>query len=131
MAGEFSNAGADIALNKVFRDAGVTLYMGLATVPVTDGMDLSQITEVSSAGYARKQVVFTAPAGDPRQVENNAQIEFGPFTADPPAVAYAFCTDVAAGAVGAIRSHWAGNVVDAALNESIRIAAGALKIGVD
>lgn len=134
MAGEFSTAGAELALNKVFRDSGTsptTLYLGLATAALTDTSTLGTITEVSTAGYSRQTVAFDAPTGDPSMVDNSADVTFGPFTADPPSVAYAFVTDAESGTTGTIYAYWSGTAVDAASSESIKVAAGALTFTLD
>lgn len=134
MAGELTTAGANLALNRTFRNTGTsptTLYLGLATVALTDASTLGDITEVSTAGYARQAVVFTAPAGDPSAIENTAQIDFGPFSANPPAVAFAFVTDAASGTSGTIYAFWSGTSVDAGSGESIRVAAGDLDFTLD
>lgn len=134
IAGELTTDGANLALNKVFRNTGTsptTLYVGLATAALTDSSTLASITEVSTAGYSRQTVTFSAPTGDPAAIENSADVTFGPFTADPPSVAYCFVTDAASGTSGTIYAHWSGTAVDAAINESLRIAAGALDFTLD
>lgn len=134
MAGQFTTAGSDLALNKVFRNTGTspaTLYLALATVALSDTTTLGTVTEVTTAGYSRQTVAFSAPAGDPSAIENSATVTFGPFTADPPSVAYAFVTDAATGTVGTIYAYWDGTAVDAALNESIQVQAGALDFTLD
>lgn len=134
MAGELTQAGSELALNRVLRNTGTSptaLYLGLATVAPTDTSTLATITEVTSTGYSRQAVTFSAPTGDPSSVSNTADITFGPFTADPPAVAYAFVTDASAGTTGTIYYIWSGNTVDAGLNESIRVRAGSLVAQVD
>jgi hypothetical protein len=94
---------------------------------------LATIEELTTAGYARQAITFTAPAvgtsgaDDVMASENSAIITFGPLTADPPATSYAFITDAASGTSGTIYARWTGAEVDAPVNEAIRIQAGALK----
>lgn len=132
MAGGWTATGAALAQNRTLRNTGTaptTLYVGLATVAVGATDTLSTITEVTTAGYSRQAVTFSAPSGtSPSAISNTAEITFGPFTADPPAVAYAFLTDAASGTAGSIYYRWTGTSVDAGLNESLRIAASSLVI---
>lgn len=134
MAGELTQAGAELALNKVFRNTGTSpssLYVGLATAPVTDTDTLASITEMTTAGYARQAITFGAPSGDPSAIANSGDVTFGPFTADPPSIAYAFITDAASGTSGTIYALFAGTPVDAEEDESIRIVAGDLDFSLD
>jgi hypothetical protein len=130
MAGSLTQAGATLALNRVFRNTGTSptaLYLGLATVAVTATDTLSSITELTTAGYTRRSVAFDAPTGSsPVSVDNTADVVFGPFTANPPAVAYAFLTDAASGTSGTIYARWTGSSTDAAITESITVRAGTL-----
>lgn len=134
MPGQFTTEGSDLAINKVLRNTGTSptqLYIGLATVALTDSSTLASITELTTSGYSRQAVTFAAPTGDPSNTENSGQLTFGPLTADPPAVAYAFVTDAASGTTGKIYAYWDGSAVDALTGESIIIQAGALDFSVD
>lgn len=134
MGGQFTTAGSDLAINKVMRNTGTsptTLYLGLATVAVTDSSTLASITELTTAGYSRQTVTFVAPSGDPSATSNTADVTFGPFSANPPAVAYAFLTDASSGTSGTIYAYWDGTSVDAASGESIVVRAGDLDFTVD
>ena len=126
-------------LNRLLRNQGTsptTVYVGLATTAVTKDDTLATIDEVTTAGYARQAVTFTAPAAlndgthDVMATENSADLTFGPLTADPPEIAFAFLTDAASGTAGTIYERWSGSVVDAPINEVIRIRAAMLKVRV-
>ena len=134
MGGQFTTAGSDLAVNRVFRNTGTSptsLYLGLATAAVTDSSTLASITEVTTAGYSRQAVTFAAPSGDPSATSNTADITFGPFSADPPSIAYAFVTDAASGTSGTIYAYWDGTAVDAASSESIVVRSGDLDFTLD
>ncbi len=139
MAGELSTAGADLALNRVFRNTGTSptaLYLGLATAAINDDSTLSTISEVTDAGYARQAVTFTAPADDgtgKRVVKNSADVIFGPWAANQPtAITYCFVTDAASGTTGTI---WAWWQLDAsktpAAGETLKFAANNLSMSLD
>lgn len=134
MGGQYTTAGSDLAINKTLRNTGTsptTLYLGLATVALTDASTLASITEVTTAGYSRQTVTFVAPSGDPSATSNTSDVTFGPFSANPAAIAYAFVTDAASGTVGTIYAYWDGSAVDAASGESIVVRAGDLDFTVD
>lgn len=131
MPGEFSQVGANYALDIVTgRDAGPgarTTYLALLTAAPSDTSTLATMTEVAAAGYARQSVAWTAPTGDPSSTENSGTITFGPFTADPANVTHCALVSAASGTTGDFLMHWALDTAkDAAINESIEFAAGAL-----
>lgn len=85
-----------------------TVYLGLATGVPEDPLttDLTTITEVTTAGYARKAVpAFNAAAlVAPMQITTPTAFSFDALTADMAVPAnYAFLTDVASGAGGNLR----------------------------
>lgn len=135
MAGALTKAGAELALNRSLRNTGTaptSLYLGLATVPVTATDTLATITEVTTAGYSRQAVTLGAPSGsDPVVLANTNAQTFGPFSADPPAIAYAFVTDAASGTTGTIYARWTDTAEDAATSESLQVPTGSLQIGID
>lgn len=135
MPGELSTVGANLALDIVTGRASIaarTTYLALLTAAPADGTTLGTMTEVATAGYARQSVAWTAPSGDPSSTSNSAQITFGPFTADPPNVTHCALVSAASGTVGDFLMHWALDVAkDAATNESIQFAAGALVMTLD
>lgn len=131
MAGQFTTVGANRALDRVFRQAGETLYLGLATAPLDDNSTLASITELTTSGYTREVIAFAAPTGDPSLISNTAEIRFGPLVDDPPAVAHAFVTDAASGTTGTILAYWSGTIVDAVAEESITVPVGNLTFTLD
>lgn len=134
-SGEANTLGAGKAIDAMTGRAtqsARTMYVGLATVAVTDADTLSTITEVSTAGYARQAVTFGAPSGDPQVSANSAPVSFGPFTADPPSVGYGFLTSAASGTSGEIVYRWAFDVAkDVGIGDSLQIPTGALTISLD
>ena len=126
MPGEFSQVGANLALDaNTGRQAvaAVTTYLALCSTAPTD---TALGTELTTAGYARQATAWTAPAGDPSSTNVSTLEQFGPFTADPPSAGWAMLMDVASGGtVANMRDHWALDVAkDAAINESIEFPAG-------
>lgn len=134
MPGELSNAGADLALNAVFRSGGpgpATVYLGLATAPVNDASTLLNISEVTDTGYSRQAVTFTAPTDDgsgKRIVRNAADVTFGPWAANQAtAITYCFVTDAQSGTTGTIYAWWQLDVPKQPVGgETLKFAAGAL-----
>lgn len=136
MPGELSNVGAGYALDIVTgRNAGPgvrTTYLALLSAAPTDATTLGTMSEIATAGYARQSVTWTAPTGDPRSTENSATLTFGPFTADPPNVTHCALVSAASGTTGDFLMHWALDTAkDAATDESIEFAAGALTMTLD
>lgn len=135
MPGELSTVGANIALDAVsgrVTATARTTYLALLTAAPTDATTVAGMTEVSTAGYARQTVTWTAPTGDPARTQNSAVITFGPFTADPPNVTHCALVSSASGTTGDFLMFWTLDVAkDAATNESIQFAAGALYMTLD
>lgn len=133
--GAFTKAGAELLLNRGMRNTGSAVtqwYLGLATVAVTATDTLGTITEVSTAGYSRQPVTIGAPSGtDPVIVASTGAAVFGPFSADPPSVAYGFLTDAASGTTGIIGARWTDAAEDAGTSESLSVPAGEMQIGID
>ena len=139
MAGEFSNKGAEYALDIVTgRAAGPgvrTTYLALLAWPTGapgDATDLSTMQEINTAGYSRQSVAWTAPSGDPRSTSNSATITFGPFTADPPNVTHCALVSAASGTTGDLLMFWTLNSArDAQSGDSIQVNSGALTMTLD
>jgi hypothetical protein len=100
MAGSLTNRGEELALNMLFRNTEtkpVSVYLGLATSPISESDGMADIVEEDDAGYSRQEVVFSAPAvsGEAMVVENSAQLQFGPWAVDSDnAITHAFlCTE--------------------------------------
>lgn len=136
MPGEMSSVGAGYALDIVTgRAAGPgarTMYVALLTAAPTDATTPATMTELSATGYSRQAATFSAPSGDPRVSSNTAQLTFGPFTTDPANVPYLALVSSASGTTGDLVYFWtADNARDAAIGDSITIAAGALVCQLD
>jgi hypothetical protein len=110
-----------------------TTYLALLISDPTqeDGSyDITALPEVSTPGYARQQVVWTAPSGAPMTTANNALLFFGPFTADmTDSATFAALVTSASGTTGDVIYAWPiDSPLQAATNESLQIAAGALTL---
>lgn len=105
-------------------------YLGLAVAIPDEPITLATMAEVTTAGYARVQVTWVAPAGSPVATPNSASVQFGPVTADMDSAAlYAFLTEAAAGTTGTVQYVWQLlEPVQAKMNKPIFVAAGALTI---
>lgn len=132
MPGEASDKGANIGLDaKTGRatQTARTVYLALLTAAPVDGDTIATLAEVATAGYARQSVAWTAPAnvGGVPTTSNSAGLTFGPFTGDPPNITHAALVSASAGTAGDFIFWWALDVAkDAAINESIQVASGAL-----
>jgi hypothetical protein len=93
-------------------------------------VDMTTLPEVSTPGYARQQVVWTAPAGSPVTTANNALLFYGPFTSDmTDAAVFAALVTSASGTTGDVIYVWPiDSPLLAVTNESLQIAAGALTL---
>lgn len=135
MSGEASTKGASIALDAITGRAtqtSRTTYLALLTAAPTDATTLATMTEVTTAGYARQAVTWSAPSGDPASTSNTAVITFGPFTADPPNIPYAALVSASAGTTGDFLWFWTlDNARDAANGDSLTVAIGALVANLD
>ena len=113
MAGSLTDYAEELVLNALFRNTGTMpsgVFLGLSTSVVEETSLLSSITEENDAGYSRKTVTFSAPVqsgSGPAEVENDAQIEFGPWSAaaDQP-ITHAFLCDVETGTAGNIIAYF-------------------------
>ncbi len=87
---------------------------------------------MTTAGYQRQAVTWGSPSGDPSEIANDAEVVFGPFTADPPEVTTIFLADTSTGSAGNVMAYWSLDTNrDAANGDSLRIAIGDLSISVD
>lgn len=105
-------------------------YLGLAVAIPDSAITLATLAEVTTAGYARIQVTWAAPAGSPISIADSASVTFGPVTADmDTAATYAFMTEASSGTVGTVLYLWQLlEPVLAKANKPIFVAAGALTI---
>lgn len=136
MAGEFSQVGAQLALNYVTGKAVPvsttrTTYLALLTSAPNDTSVIGNLAEVNTAGYARQAVSWTsATATNPVVASNSAAVTFGPFSAAMPFPAlYAALVSAASGTSGDFLFWWQLEYpVQPGQNESVQFAIGALEI---
>lgn len=141
MAGEFSDTGGKRALDGVTGRATVTArttYLALLTAAPSDATTdgTISVTEYGATGYSRQSVAWTAPALNGSSIpesSNSAILNFGPFTAGTGAtITHAALVSAASGTAGDMLAWWS---LDAsrtpATNDSISIAANALKLAVE
>ncbi len=130
MPGQLSTVGANIALDAATGRAtqtARTTYLALLTVLPTDSTTNATMTELSDPTYSRQAVTWSAPSGDPSSTSNTATLTFGPFTNNPPPVAYAALVSSASGTGGDFIAYWTADVAqDAAIGQSLQVAASAL-----
>lgn len=135
MPGEASSVGAGIALDAMSGRAtqtARTTYLALLTAAPTDSSTVGTLSELTTAGYSRQSVTWGAPAGDPRVISNTNTITFGPMTADPPNVTHAALVSSASGTGGDLIYFWTLDAAkDAAINESMQVAAGGFTMSLD
>lgn len=109
-----------------------TTYLALLTAAPTQATTLATMSEVTTAGYARQPVTWTAPAipggGVNYQSMNSALVSFGPFTASMLFDAvYAALVSAASGTTGDfIFAFLLDTPENAAINETIQIPASQL-----
>ena len=144
MAGELSTVGAQYALDFVTGrqigyavsgtaagSSGRTTYVALLTAAPNDASTLATMTEVTTSGYARQSIAWTAATNaSPSVTQNSAAITFGPFSAAM-ASAATHCALVSAssGTTGDFLMWWTLDFSkQAAQNESIQFAIGALSM---
>ena len=135
MPGQLSTVGANNALDAATGRAtqtARTVYLALLTAAPTDSTTVATMTELTTAGYARQVCAWSAPSGDPSTSSNTATLTFGPFSADPPSVAYAALVSSASGTSGDFIAYWTADVAqDAANGQSIQVSVGALTLSLD
>jgi len=139
MSGELTQYGANRAVQAGVGEnvsAAAGMYLALITAlpagPDTATLADFAANEISTAGYSRQAVTWAAPSGDPSLIENDAQITFGPFTADPPEVGYCFLCDTSIGTSGNVMAYWTLTAPrDAATGDTLYFLAGDLEISVD
>ncbi len=135
MAGEFSTVGANIGMDAATGRAtqtARTTYLALLSSAPSDSTTNATMAEITTAGYARQAVTWTAPTGDPSSSNNSALLTFGPFSADPPNVTHCALVSSSSGTGGDFIMWWALDVAkDAAINESIQFAIAALVMTLD
>jgi len=136
MSGQLTQFGANRAVQAGVGEtvtATAAMYLALITAlpagPDTATLADFSANELATAGYSRQEVGWSSPAGDPSAIANDAEIVFGPFTADPASVQYLFLADTSIGTSGNVMAYWTADAPqDAGDGDSIRIAAGDLTI---
>lgn len=139
MAGQFSDAGSDKALDAVTGRATVssaTTYLALLTSAPGDTTSLASMAEYTATGYSRQSVTWSAPslnASNVPETSNSGTVTFGPFTAGTGAeITHAALVTAASGTTGSILAWWQ---LDAArtpsTNDSVEVTTGNLKLSVD
>lgn len=134
MPGELSTVGAQYALDYVTGralayTAARPTYLALLIAAPTDASTLVTMAEVTTAGYARQTVTWTAAtSASPSSTGNGAAVTFGPFTvAMASAATHCALVSAASGTAGDFLMWWALDTArQAAVNESIQFAIGAL-----
>lgn len=115
MSGQFAIPGAKRAVLAGVGGAAtaIDVYLALATaepmvLPASCSLADFVANEITTTGYARQEVTWAELAAIyGAQIDNDAVIEFGPFTADPPEVTHCFLTDAASGTTGEVLAFWA------------------------
>jgi hypothetical protein len=135
MAGEASSFGAGAALDAMSGRAtqtARTTYLALLTAAPTDATTLATMTEVTTAGYSRQSVAWSAPSGDPRVSSNSATVTFGPVSADPPNITHVALVSAASGTTGDFIYFWTLDTArDGISGDSFQFAASALVMQLD
>lgn len=139
MAGQLTQFGANRAVQAGVgqaQAATAAMYIALATAEAAtpDVATLASFAanEISTAGYSRQVVSWAAPSGDPSAIANDAEVAFGPFTADPPEVTHCFLCDTSIGTSGNVLAYWTLTTPrDANNGDTLRFGVGDLSISVD
>jgi len=141
MAGEFSDTGGKRALDAVTGRATVTsraTYLALLTAAPSDATTDGTITvtEYAATGYSRQTVTWSAPALNGSSIpesSNTGILTYGPFTAGTGGVVtHAALVSAASGTSGDMLAWWNLDTSRTpAVNDSITVAASALKLSVE
>lgn len=122
----------DAITGRAAPGVSTTYLMLLSAVPLSSDTFAQLVAkEVSTAGYARQTVTWTAPTTAlPSESKNTTAISFGPFTADPPNIVGCALVTALTGSVGEVRFTWTlDNARDAAINESLQFPINTLVVG--
>ncbi|GAA2322334.1 hypothetical protein GCM10010149_89380 [Nonomuraea roseoviolacea subsp. roseoviolacea] len=107
------------------------VYLALLTSSVPDNVGLSSLPEVTTPGYARQQVTWSAATlARPSLTGNSAVVTFGPVTADmaSPATHVALVT-AAVGTTGDVLYVWQLDTTQQAVNgQALQIAVNKLTL---
>ena len=107
-----------------------TTYLALVTAdPGLSPVTPADLAEVTTAGYARQSVTWSAPAvGATPSTSNSAAVNFGPFTAAMAAAAtHVALVSTASGTTGEVMYTWKiPQALAAGISETIQIPINAL-----
>jgi hypothetical protein len=141
MSGEFSDKGADIALDAVSGRAtqsARTMYLAFLTSAPSDTTTMSTMSEITTPGtngYTRPAVTPTAPGSDgagARETHNSGAITDGPFTSDLSNCTHAALVSASSGTSGDLVFWWAlTSARDPANGDSFSVADSALVMKAD
>jgi hypothetical protein len=136
MPGEPTTLGANLMLNAVSGRQTVssrTMYLAVLTAVPNDASTVASMAEYAAGnGYSRQEVTFGAPTGDPSEVANTNSITFGAFSDNRVPATHLALVSSASGTGGDLVWYWSvDEVKDPAVNDSLTIAVGALKMLVD
>lgn len=135
MPGELASFGAGAALDASTGRAtqtARTTYLALLTSAPADTTTLATMAEVTTSGYTRQSVTWSAPAGDPAETHNTGALTFGPFSADPPNVTHCALVSASSGTTGDFIAFWTLTAArDGASGDIIQFASSALSLTCD
>lgn len=135
MTGEPTTVGAGIALDAQTGRAtqtARTTYLAALTAAPTDASTLATMAEITTSGYARQAVTWSAPTGDPAETHNTNVITFGAFSADPPNVTHVALVSASSGTSGDLIYYWLlANARDGISGDSLQVAVAALSMTQD
>lgn len=106
-------------------------YLALVTADPGAGATIASLAEVTTAGYARQQIIWAVPAGSPMLTSNTALVTFGPFTADMLlGVTHAVLVSALSGTTGDVMYVWQLDAAVQALNtQTLQLAPASLLLG--
>lgn len=137
MAGRNTVTTNAAALDTVTGRAAPTLvppfntYVALLTAAPATDPTVAALTEYAATGYARAQVTWTAPTGDPSSSGNSATITIGPLTGanGTTAITHAALVTSSSGTTGVVRTTWTLNASRTpAAGDSVQVAVQGLTI---
>lgn len=116
------------------ESAIATQYLALATAlptgPGTATLASFAAHEISTSGYSRQSVGWASPSGG--TIAHSGTVLFGPFSADPPSVAYCWECDTSLGTTGNVIAYWTLDTpLDAANGDYIQFSPGEITMAVD
>lgn len=135
MAGSLTSAGANMAVDFVTGraltySAARTTYAALCTAAIAPTAAISDLAELTTAGYARNSVAWATPSYSVSgsSTTNSSPVTFGPMAADMASpVIWVALISAATGTVGDLLYAWQLDVPAQVLSgESIQFLVGSL-----